>query len=398
MVVLISRGECLFSEKLEFAQRAGAVAALVHTRADSPEPLIMDVGTSTLPAAMIRYEDAVAIKNELANQAGGTAEVTINFTPVPVWSDPFRLADSSSRGPTIEGGLKPDVLAVGSPVITASSGGTVDRPRYIEGVGTSLSAPVVSGAAALLKQVRPGLTADQYRSLIINSAQPFLLTATQRLANVQQAGAGLLYMPNVIRSTLAAAPTSLSFGMGSGTVESLQSLAVTNLGTAPDFVSIVAIPAAGSDAPLLSANSLEISPGATREIAVRLPPVERGAGVHEGALILRSSTNGTEARVPYWLGIPDSSVSRIEWFEPESAASGEEHRILIRAVDTNGLPVAGVQVEVTSETEGSTVERVGRAGGFPGYFAARLKLGPGRRHDFVIRAGGLEERVTILTE
>jgi hypothetical protein len=186
--------------------------------------------------------------------------------------------------------------------------------------------------------------------------------------------------------------------MGSGTVESLQSLAVTNLGTAPDFVSIVAIPAAGSDAPLLSANSLEISPGATREIAVRLPPVERGAGVHEGALILRSSTNGTEARVPYWLGIPDSSVSRIEWFEPESAASGEEHRILIRAVDTNGLPVAGVQVEVTSETEGSTVERVGRAGGFPGYFAARLKLGPGRRHDFVIRAGGLEERVTILTE
>jgi hypothetical protein len=397
-VLLISRGECLFSDKLRHAQEAGAIAALIHTRQDSPDPITMDAGTVTLPAAMINYSDAVVIKNSLASSSGGTAEVTINFRLSPVWSDPFRLANSSSRGPTVEGGLKPDVVAVGGAVITASSGGTTDRPRYIEGTGTSLSAPVVAGAAALLKMARPGLTAQQYRSLLINSAQPFLSAATGQIANAQQAGAGLLFMPSVMQSTLATAPTSLSFGTGSGTADSTKILTVTNLGAGTDVVSIVAKPAAGSATPLVSSNTLEISPGATREIEVRLPPVERGSGFHEGALTLRSSVSGTEARVPYWFGIPDTTVARIEWYDPQPPTRSGQHQILFRAVDANGLFVPDVQAEVTSETEGTTVEEVGRLREYPGYFGARLNLGPGRRHELVIRMGGREERVNLLVQ
>ena len=54
--------------------------------------------------------------------------------------------------------MKPDLLAVGSNVYTAwaSSLGT---GGYMVASGTSLSAPMVTGAAALLKAARPGLTA-----------------------------------------------------------------------------------------------------------------------------------------------------------------------------------------------------------------------------------------------
>ena len=51
-----------------------------------------------------------------------------------------------------------------------ASGELYDPSGYGVFDGTSFSTPLVSGAAALVKAARPGLTVQQYRSLLIDNA------------------------------------------------------------------------------------------------------------------------------------------------------------------------------------------------------------------------------------
>ena len=75
------------------------------------------------------------------------------------------IAPFSSRGPTADGRIKPDVVAPGhgrhhhdgplTPHAAGSSGGTFELDEYGRVSGTSFAAPLVSGVCALLKQAHP---------------------------------------------------------------------------------------------------------------------------------------------------------------------------------------------------------------------------------------------------
>lgn len=62
------------------------------------------------------------------------------------------LADFSSRGPTADGRIKPDVVAQGIGVACASAS---TPASYTYASGTSLSTPLIAGLAALLREARP---------------------------------------------------------------------------------------------------------------------------------------------------------------------------------------------------------------------------------------------------
>jgi len=87
------------------------------------------------------------------------------FTTPPINSDP--VADKpegmmaiSSRGPTEDGRIKPDLIAIGSSVLSTKSCLADDRrrwgvspdPAYMFAGGTSMATPHVSGAAAIVRQ------------------------------------------------------------------------------------------------------------------------------------------------------------------------------------------------------------------------------------------------------
>jgi serine protease AprX len=85
----------------------------------------------------------------------------------------------SSRGPTAQGLVKPDVVAPGRTLITTRSyGSDVEKnnpralvaPSYIKGSGTSEAAAVVSGLAALIVKAHPDWTPDQVKSAIKGTA------------------------------------------------------------------------------------------------------------------------------------------------------------------------------------------------------------------------------------
>jgi len=62
------------------------------------------------------------------------------------------VTDFSSRGPTYDGRVKPDVMAMGEDVLVASS---FADSAYFPADGTSFAAPLVAGACALLLQMHP---------------------------------------------------------------------------------------------------------------------------------------------------------------------------------------------------------------------------------------------------
>lgn len=76
-------------------------------------------------------------------------------------------ASFSSMGPTADGRIKPDIMARGVSVVSASS----YNPTGYTGVsGTSLSCPLVAGAAALVLQVNPTWTNMEILEALKNTA------------------------------------------------------------------------------------------------------------------------------------------------------------------------------------------------------------------------------------
>ncbi|MDA0364728.1 MAG: S8 family serine peptidase [Chloroflexi bacterium] len=93
------------------------------------------------------------------------------------------LKDWSSRGVTMEGFSKPNVVAPGHNLIATAGNGLSTLyqnypekqvgDRYVKMSGTSAAAPVVSGISALILQQNPSLTPDQVKARIVNNATPF---------------------------------------------------------------------------------------------------------------------------------------------------------------------------------------------------------------------------------
>jgi hypothetical protein len=81
--------------------------------------------------------------------------------------DTVQISEFSSRGPTHDGRVDPDIVAYGSNNFSQGSGGagTVNF-----GSGTSFASPTVAGIAAVLRQAAPGATARQVRNALIMTA------------------------------------------------------------------------------------------------------------------------------------------------------------------------------------------------------------------------------------
>jgi serine protease AprX len=82
-----------------------------------------------------------------------------------------RIAYFSSNGPTSDGRMKPDVVAMGVDVyVAASFSTTLDTAGYSYANGTSFSCPLTAGVCALILSVHPELTPDQVKEALHNTS------------------------------------------------------------------------------------------------------------------------------------------------------------------------------------------------------------------------------------
>ena len=383
---------CSFAYKLNNAQSAGAVAAVVYMNADSPDVVTMDVSTTTLPSVSVDPSFADAMRQRLRQGAAPT--LSIEFTTSPLPQNANALASFSSRGPNVDSGIKPDLVATGAYIYTATQKTNPNSFLYgatgflKEADGTSFSAPLVTGAAALLKAARPGLTAAQYRSLLVNSAGP--------LAGfpVQSTGSGVLNVSAALATTASMAPVSLSFGAGAGTADLMRDLTITNLGAADDTFTVLA------DSPVAaSAGAVRIGAGASQKVGVRFLGSALSPGAYQGYLRIRSTQTAVETVVPWWYGVPDRVPKYLAGLQaPDVGAPGTAQDIYFRVTDLTGLPLADPMpvVRVVGDL-GSVVSVASEDNLSPGVFHAVVLLDESEGINvFEIQAGQIKQQITIV--
>lgn len=141
-IALVSRGSVEYNTKKEAAKAAGAAGILVYN--NEPGMLYMQMDNYDLPSAFISQADG----KYLVGLAEGQRKLTVSATSGSVDNPTSgEMSDFSSWGVTPELTLKPDLTAPGGNIKSATTGG-----GYTTKSGTSMSAPFVSGAMALVKQ------------------------------------------------------------------------------------------------------------------------------------------------------------------------------------------------------------------------------------------------------
>ncbi len=131
---------------------------------------------------------------------------TDNYTPLD-WSDDY-LPPFSAAGPTLDGFVKPDLIAPGAHIVSTipphsrleQAHPENSMPKgYFWMAGTSQAAAVTSGVAALILSHHPDLSPDKVKFRLMNSAFPWIdLNTTEALYSMWQQGAGRVNAPDAI--------------------------------------------------------------------------------------------------------------------------------------------------------------------------------------------------------
>jgi serine protease AprX len=123
----------------------------------------------------------------------------------------YRLATFSSAGPTYEGFVKPEVVAMGGHVRAyAPDDGTLAQrfPQWVDAQypdmtmsGTSQAAAVTSGVVALMLEANPLLSPNTVKCRLMDGARPAIRTDGMLAYTVFQQGSGLVNAQDAIYST-----------------------------------------------------------------------------------------------------------------------------------------------------------------------------------------------------
>ena len=204
--------------------------------------------------------------------------------------DVDNIADFSSAGPTPYSLIfKPDVTAPGEDVASAAPGG-----GYVESSGTSMSAPHVAGAAALLRQRHPTWTPAQIKSALVLTGDPIHNGGAAEV-NPLREGGGRIDLVRADQPVVFASPANISFGLLKPGASVQRTVSVTDAGGGAGVWNVAASVAG---APL----SLPAQVAVPGLLAVRaVIPRNALEGEVTGFVVL--SRDGTRRRIPFWFRV-----------------------------------------------------------------------------------------------
>ena len=203
--VLVDRGSCAFYDKVFRAQQRGAAFVIIANDRDGTPPS-MSAGTHTnditIRAISVTRQDSLYLKEQLSQNRRPS------FSFVTMMKETQGAVGSySSRGPSMEGLLKPEITAPGTDILLAEMG---SLNQLAPQTGTSFSAPILSGAVALAREALPERNAFEIKATLMNSAnlmvtnEPVATHPETELAPISLIGAGLVDIEKAINLPVAA--------------------------------------------------------------------------------------------------------------------------------------------------------------------------------------------------
>ncbi|MGK3993954.1 S8 family serine peptidase [Sorangium sp. So ce1024] len=315
-IALVRRGGCPFPEKAAHAQAAGAVGVVLYNdRPGAMNPSVVGRDRITIPVVGIAQADG-----ELLNARLDAGAVTHTWTGRAVAAQNGTaglVSGFSSHGLTAALSFKPDLAAPGGSIYSTVP---VENGAYDSLSGTSMAAPHVAGAVALLLGARPELTPARVRDVLQNSALPAPWSGDPAGGvpeGAHRQGAGMIRVDRAIRATTLISPGKLALGESeAGPVT--RTLTLENVGAHDVTYDLSHVPAAcatgddhwaprsgtaGAARVAFSAPSVTVPSlgSATVSVTVTANDALADGGLFGGYLVFtpRGGAEGGALRVPY---------------------------------------------------------------------------------------------------
>ena len=316
-IAVVGRGGGTIAAKARAAADAGAVAVGVWDQ-DGP---------GLFPGIRAGADVPIPVLGLGARQGRVLVE-NPQFSGRIVVSEPGARAASvasfSSRGPTADGHLEPDLVAPAIDVETAYPGAG-GEPLVARMSGTSAAAAQVAAAALRIRVDRPELSPADVRSLLVQVAEPL-----PGVPSTDQ-GAGALRMPGALPA-VSITPAVLS-GRRSGAAPTGMTLTLRNL-TASSASYRVALTTPDGAVVGPPGTPVDVAPGAVADVTVNVPP---GNGTFTGTVHVLASDGATVGVAPVFAQA-SSAVTPAALGRPEIRVAGDvaEARVAVGLVGRSG--------------------------------------------------------------
>jgi minor extracellular serine protease Vpr len=311
-IALVQRGTCTFVVKGQTVAAAGAVGMVIY---NSDDPAVSNSGEqlfnpgmaqASVPALILRRSDGLALKSFIT--ANSEPPAVGQMRAAPAGTPPFvgtatpdRLTSFSSRGPTPDLRIKPDLATVGldsyapcqddsatgenrfpSPDPSRGASTIFNASGFEFAAGTSFSAPRTAGAAALVKQKHRGWIPALVKAALTETAARPADSGRIGLERVMARGSGTIDLAAAATVESLVLPTSTTFGRVTTEAAPFtlsRTLTLTNQSSATVTYTVAAHASAGDAAvlPTVEPSTITLGPG------------------QDGALLLRVTVNAAVA-------------------------------------------------------------------------------------------------------
>lgn len=283
----------------------GSLDSRVRNAAAAGAAAVLVSGTS-LPAGALDLDDAVtvpvlALPADAAEDLATGEESTLDLSAAEALANGalMNIAPFSSGGVAFDGRVKPDLVAPGVGLATSDAG----ADAYGTVTGSSAAAAVTAGAAALVAEARPTLSAIDLKSALVGAAGR-LRRADGPLAVTGQGG-GLVDPTHAATAEIAVEPATLAFGRAQGPKWSQTStVTVRNVSTRELDVGFGLLPDDVAGAALdFSADParLSLEPGESAQVAIGVAadPEAEETPAGSGGVLVVSAEGAQPVRVPW---------------------------------------------------------------------------------------------------
>lgn len=333
-IALIERGVCPFSLKVLNAQIGGATSAIVYNSEAGGEDLVIMAPSDGaeaigIPSVFVRRSTGQALV-DWYNQHGAAAQLRIDPLARATERTPDVLASFSSRGPTFQGSLKPDVVAPGVGILSsgfANAEGAEQHTGFGVLSGTSMASPHVTGSAALLLQIHPDWSPADVKSALMSTAviDVWLDEDRTQRAGLLGQGAGRIDVNRAADTALIFDRPMLSYGNLSTALDqpTRAELAVTarNVSGAAQTFTLTANRTAGPDFGITVAPiSVTLAAGETVAFNVVIDiPANAPSGDYEGMVTLEGAQS---LHLPLWArALPAERAAKVLLIDNDGSAS-----------------------------------------------------------------------------